>query len=139
MLEAFETKYGDPGRSDLPIADGPDQLRDRAGDRVFGGGLYRVLSQARADEIAPELYRAYLDYNEAVDCFATDWMGNVFAVHARTEQVMLFELATCEALGLGVPFDQFHTDLLVNDADAALAEPLFAKWRASGGDLPGPA
>jgi hypothetical protein len=136
MLEAFEAKYGDPQRA-LPSQVGsPLALREAAGGQVFGGGLYRVLSDQMAATLTPSVFRAYPDYMNAVDCFATDWMGNVFALRASDSQVIMFELATCEALGIGVPFEKFHTGSLVNEADAALAEHIFRAWLAQGDRAP---
>lgn len=136
MLEAFEAKYGDPQRSLPSQVRSPSALRAASGGQVFGGGLYRVLSDQMAATLTPSVFRAYPDYLNGVECFATDWMGNVFALRASSSQVVMFELATCEALGVGVPFEEFHMVSLVNEADAALAEPTFQAWIAQGGHAP---
>jgi hypothetical protein len=136
MLQAFEARYGDPETVIPSDIGSPSALRGAAGGQVFGGGLYRVLSDQMAATLTRDVFRAYPDYRDAVDCFATDWMGNVFAVRASTGQVVMFELATCETLGIGVPFEAFHTDVLVNQAGAALAEPTFQTWCRQGGAVP---
>ena len=133
MLEAFEAKYGDPQRPLPSLVSSPSALRAASGGQVFGGGLYRVLSEQMAAVLTPSVFKAYPDYLDGVECFATDWMGNVFAQRASNAQVVMFELATCEALGIGVGFEAFHTNVLVNQAEAALAEPVFRAWLAQGG------
>lgn len=45
---------------------------EAAGDQVFGGGLYRVLASARADDLNRAVDEAFPDYRGAVSCFATD-------------------------------------------------------------------
>lgn len=138
MLEAFEARYGD-GAALLPqgIVDFQG-LRRLAGDRVLGGGLYRVLSDERAEAIEREVSRAFPDFRGLVDCFASDWMGNVFGERRDSRLIVMFEPGTAEVLGMGVPFAQFHESVIVEDADAALAEPAFRQWTAAGNSVPTP-
>lgn len=135
MLEAFERKYGDATFPSMTASD-LTSLRSEAGDQGFGGGLYRVLTDARAAALEPEIFRAFPDYSQAVTAFATDWLGRVFALRHDTKQVVMMEPGTAEVLSIGVSFDDFHSQEIVNYAEEALALQFFEAWKAAGHDVP---
>ena len=125
------------------VPDSLEGLRGVLGGRSFAGGLYRIHDQVAADRWASEVVEAFPDFVHRITCFGYDWLGGQYALDsARTDPsgqplVLLFEPGTNEALALPVNLTQFHEVELIQEADAALAEPFYRRWRAwSGDDVP---
>ena len=120
-----------------------EALRGVLGGRSLAGGLYRIHQVAAAERWAAEVAEAFPNFAHRITCFGYDWLGGQYALDsARTDpsgqpMVLLFEPGTSEALALPVNLPQFHEVELIQEADAALAEPFYREWRAwSGDDVP---
>jgi hypothetical protein len=125
------------------VPDSVEGLRHVLGGRSFAGGLYRVHREAAAARWASEVAAAFPDFAHRITCFGYDWLGRQFALDGAQADasgqplVLLFEPGTGEALSLPVNLAQFHETELIQEADAALAEPFYREWRTwSGDDLP---
>jgi hypothetical protein len=122
------------------VPDSFDGLRRVLGGRSFAGGLYRVHTPAAAARWASEVAAAFPDFPHGITCFGYDWLGRQFALDgARVDEsgqplVLLFEPGTGEALALPMNLAQFHEIELIQEADAALAEPFYREWRTRSGD-----
>lgn len=136
MLEAFERKYGDPNAEIPDIRNDPNELRKAFGGRIFGGGLYRIFTEGQGKTIQAEVDQAFSDLEWDLDCFASDWLGRVFALRLDTKDVVLLEPGTAEALEIECPIKEFHSNELVNYADAALAADFFLEWTGAANSIP---
>lgn len=135
MFATFLKRFGETLDADLDLG-GAEALRHQAGDCVFGAGAYRVLSDKRAEMLARSLFQAYPAFDRSVDLFGISCMGDIFALRRDTQMVLMFEPGTSEALNTGASLPDFHNAEIVDNPDAALAEHLFAKWRALGHPVP---
>jgi hypothetical protein len=100
----------------------------------FGGGIYRLYSAAEIERWTKAVEDAFPDYAGRVRCFGRDWLCNQFCldrdrVQDGEAQVLLFEIATGQVLKSPETLETFHECLLLEDADAALAEQLFESWK----------
>lgn len=104
-------------------------------------GLYRRHREEDVERFTALAEAAFPDLKGAIRCFGADWLGRQFATDARRveggkPQVVLIEPGTGEVLEIPADIDSFHTTILVDEADAAVAEPFYRDWLASGGARP---
>jgi hypothetical protein len=100
----------------------------------FGGGIYRLYSVTELIEWTKAVEEVFTDYAGRIRCFGRDWLCNQFCLDLGREQqgeklILLFEIATGKVLKIPETFEGFHESLLIDDAEAALAEQLFTRWR----------
>jgi hypothetical protein len=107
---------------------------DQLGGKTFNHGIYRVYrgdQLAAASKIVGEVFRAV--QGEAI-VFAYDWSGRQFAIDFTTlvdgkPTVDCFDLGCPDSFCTDLHILEFHNRALVKDADAALAEPFYNRWR----------
>lgn len=118
----------------------PSELREAAGGRAFGDGLYRVHTLESASAIVPFLQMAFPDAPVRDLPFGYDWLGRQFCAlrDESTATILMFEPGTAEVLEIPMPFTELHDREFVDYADAALAADFFQAWRRGGGAAPGP-
>ena len=98
-------------------------------------GIYRLYSATEIVEWTKAVEDVFPDYTGRIRCFGRDWLCNQFCLDRGREQqageklILLFEIATGKVLKIPETFEGFHESLLIDDADAALAEQLFTRWR----------
>ena len=73
-------------------------------------------------------------YAEHVLLFSHNWLGRQFGLPSSdagdsTPRVILFEPGVGKAFDIAADLLAFHNDVLVNQADAALATSFFADWK----------
>ncbi|WP_308918280.1 T6SS immunity protein Tdi1 domain-containing protein [Jannaschia sp. LMIT008] len=136
MSREFDDRYGAQNRDILETRT-VDELRSVAGGRVIGDGIYRVLDDDAVGMIGPSIDTMFPDRAGALDPFATDWLGRVFATRAdRVGTVAILEPGTAEVLDTGIDLAAFHRTEIVEQADAALAVDFYGAWRDGGGAVP---
>ncbi|GFE82239.1 hypothetical protein GCM10011487_42390 [Steroidobacter agaridevorans] len=113
----------------------------RAADRLaryggcsFGGGIYRLYGAEEIETWTTAVHESFPEYAGRVRCFGRDWLCNQFCLDNRRLQdaesmVLLFEIGTGKVLKIPETFAGFHSQLIVEDPDAALAEDFFDRWR----------
>lgn len=122
--------------------DDVDVLLRTGGGVVIGNGLLRVHTVESARQADTFVRDAYPEFGSGVRCFAFDWAGRQFSIDLRSPDdsgsatISMFEPGTGEALQIPVGLGEFFHEEIVDYSDAALAEGLFAAWRASGGSTP---
>lgn len=102
----------------------------------FGGGIYRLYGSEEIETWTAAVEKSFPEFRGRVRCFGRDWLCNQFCLdRQRMEKgealVLLFELGTGQVLKIPNTFETFHSDLLIEDAGAALAENFFGRWRAT--------
>lgn len=115
-------------------------LMSQYGGRSFGGGVYRVhtvTEAARWTEVIAQAYPTHLGF----ECFASDWQGNLFALHPTRKVngepgVSLFEPGTGKVLSIPANFITLHTAEMIEDPEAVLARSVYEGWLNAGGDRP---
>lgn len=105
----------------------------------FGGGIYRLYDVKEVNEWTQDVVEVFPDYAGRIACFGRDWLCNQFCLdRSRTRNheslILLFEIATGQVLKIPMSFKEFHEELLIEDADAAVAEQMFVRWRLSNPD-----
>jgi hypothetical protein len=114
-------------------ADPLTRLRTLFGGKSFGGGLYRIYSQADAAIATQRVEAAYPDVKGRIEVFAFDWLNRIYALDAGRQsdgqpQVMMFSLFSGEVLDAPVGLVAFHDHSLANSSDQLLDAPLFRKF-----------
>jgi len=130
ILDAWET--GARGLKDFMV---------RYSGCSFAGGMYRVHAVADIPKWTRICVEAFPRFANRVLCFASDWMGNQFAIDSKRAdkgeyQILLFDIGTGEALEVPATFKKFHDEELTQDPEAALAASFFQRWLSSGGAAP---
>jgi len=148
MFKPFLAHYGpgefvgsgsgatDPG----VLADSCASWSDLQG-RIFRGGIYRVHHHADVPRYTAFAREAFPAFAQRITCFAASWLGNQFALDSGRlkngkPQVLLLEPGTGQALEIPADIAEFHNDVLVTMAEAALAAGFFASWLGHGGQAP---
>lgn len=114
----------------------------RAADRLaryggcsFGGGMYRLYGAEEIETWTAAVDEGFPEYAGRVRCFGRDWLCNQFCLDKQRLQngeslALLFEIGTGKILKIPETFESFHSALIVEDPEAALAEDFFGRWRA---------
>ena len=146
MFERFRSEYGalrDAGApraawrdERLKAVDGYEEFAADFAGASFGGGLYRVHDDQTGPRGLALIAEAFPEFAARVSPFGYDWLGRQFAVDsgridAGQPQILLLEPGTGEALEIPLPFSAFHSEELIEYADAALAAEFFRAWVAS--------
>ena len=102
---------------------------------------YRRHRPEDVDRFTALAEEAFSPMKGIIRCFGADWLGRQFATDStRLEdgkpQVLMLEPGTGEGLQIPANIDTFHTQVLIEHADAAVAEPFFRAWIATGGRAP---
>jgi hypothetical protein len=100
----------------------------------FANGVYRLYDAEEIRNWTREVEAAFPDFRGRIRCFGRDWLCNQFCLHSdrrlgNESLVLLFEIGTGKVLNIPETLESFHTDLLVSDPEAALAESLYTRWR----------
>lgn len=135
MLERFLQAYPPLGGRLRPgPIDTPEALRTAGGGLSFGGGLYRVHTDASADAMQEHLRVAFPEAPGHAKPYGYDWLGRQFC--ATTDEAfatsLMFEPGTGEVLEIPVPFADIHDQEFVEYGDAALASDFFSAYTATG-------
>lgn len=113
----------------------------RAADRLaryggcgFGGGIYRLYGAEEIETWTAAVHESFPEYACRVRCFGRDWLCNQFCLDQQRLQngeSWFFSLRSAQDKVLKIPetFESFHSGLIVEDPDAALAEDFFGRWR----------
>jgi hypothetical protein len=102
---------------------------------TFGGGIYRLYEADEVEAWTSAVTEPFQDYRGYVRCFGRDWLCNQFCVDKRRKKdngeplVLLFEIGTGQVLKIPETLASFHSALIVEDPDAALAESFYHRWR----------
>lgn len=104
---------------------------------TFGNGLYRFHDEVSGPVALALVTEAFPELTSRAWPFAYDWLGRQFAIDAPSGTVLLVEPGTGDVLEIPATFAAFHSDVLANDLDAAVAHDFFDEWsRQAPGDLP---
>lgn len=95
---------------------------------TFGEGIYRVL---RGDEI--EAWNAmvlgiFSQFKGVIECFATDWMGRIFAWDFDRNKVILLDPGFGEALKIPCNFIELHNQEFVDYPNESLSKNLYDEY-----------
>jgi hypothetical protein len=149
MFERFRAAYA-PLRDAIPAGsmwqherlagiEGYAEFASEFAGASFGGGLYRVHDAQTGPQALTLIAEAFPDFAERVCPFGYDWLGRQHVVHAdRVEggqpQVLMLDAGWGEVWEIPEPFVVFHDEVLLEQADAALALDFFEAWAAANGD-----
>lgn len=101
----------------------------KLGGKTFSGGLYRVIPGQDVTTVTDWVVEAFPDYKDRVRCFGYDWLGRVFAVDVnRDETILRFEHSFHEVIVIPGSIIDFHEDILIESADAALSDAFYKEW-----------
>jgi hypothetical protein len=106
------------------------------GGSTLNEGLYRVHMVPGAIRWTERVAAAFPSLKGSVWVFGFDWLGRQFALswkYVRGQElgVVMAAPGTGDVLEIPATFIEFHDSVLVDQADAALAEPFFEHWRAT--------
>lgn len=110
------------------------QFMEQFAGASFREGLYRVHSATTLAQVVEGFTFGFPAYAEQVLLFGYDWLGRQFGLptsdpSGSQPRVILFEPGVGKAFDIPANLQSFHNDVLVNQADAALATSLFADWK----------
>ena len=102
---------------------------------TFGAGIYRLYSVDEVRTWTTAVQECFPKYTDRVRCFGRDWLCNQFCLDSERREtgealILLFEIGTGQVLKIPETFESFHSALIVNDPEAALAELFFGRWRS---------
>jgi hypothetical protein len=108
---------------------------ENLGGKTFNHGIYRVHEGGQLQEYTETVCEQFLACKGKAIVFAADWLGRQFILDFNELKT---GKPTVSCLEPGVPdtfctdqtIVEFHNKTLVDQADAALAEELFKKWKA---------
>lgn len=108
---------------------------------IYLDGAYRQHRPEDAARFTQLAVGAFPAFKGRVECFGADWLGRQFALDQRrlivgVPQVVMLEPGTGEALEIPVDHAGFHTQEIVEEPDAAVAQSFFRQWLAGGGRRP---
>jgi hypothetical protein len=111
-------------------------LADRWAGATFESGLYRIHDQSSLREGMESIAQGFPSYVQRVVPFAFDWLGRQFAIDFKRQVqknplVLMFEPGTGEVLEIPYTLLAFHEELLIEDAEPALATSFFQQWAAA--------
>ena len=124
----------------LLAVEGYREFAEEFAGSSFGGGLYRFHDEHSGPATLTLIAEAFPEFAARVCPFGYDWLGRQFAidrdrVEGRQLQVLLVEPGTGEVLEIPSSFSGFHDEVLLEQADAALASVYFATWSAANAEL----
>lgn len=101
---------------------------------TFDAGLYRLHTVEEVSAWSSIATAAFPQFSDRIECFASDWLGRVFALDrkravAGEPGVMILEPGTGQTLEVPANFLSFHCEELIRHADAALALDAYREWR----------
>ncbi len=91
----------------------------------FQEGVYRFFEEkdiARWNKVVEGIFS---QYKGQIECFASDWMGRIFAWDFETESVLLLDPGFGEALKIPCDFYELHNIEFVEYFDESLSFSLF--------------
>lgn len=108
------------------------------GGQSFNRGLYRTVGLDELDLWSDRVFEMFPSFAQRAVIFGYDWLGRAFGlltseVHESNGRVLLFEPGTAEVLEIPADLVDFHNDILLNLANAALASTAFESWIAAYG------
>ena len=138
MFEKFLGQYSFDGPRDYVLSSCDlsknfDQFSENLSGASYNNGLYRTFSGGDVSEWNEKLKEAFLFLKSDIHCFGYDWLGRIFALDGSRvvqgePQILLFEPGTGEALNIDSDIMAFHNEVLIEQADAALATNWFDEW-----------
>jgi hypothetical protein len=144
LLPEGQTPHQPWSEAHLAVVDGYRDLSERFAGGTFDNGLYRLHDSASAPIALDAIQEGFPAFSKRVQPFGFDWLGRHFAVdwqrlRDREPLVLMMEPGTGKALEIPATFAEFHNKVLVDMAEAALAEQFFREWSAANkGELPLP-
>ena len=101
--------------------------------KSFNKGIYRTFKPAEMSSWNSIVGDVFCDFKSRISCFGYDWLGRVFAldnerIEVGEQQVLLLEPGTADALELPCNLLDFHNEILIEQAEAALAVSGFNLW-----------
>jgi hypothetical protein len=111
-------------------------------DGIYLGGAYRLHHPSDVERFTRLAGAAFPTFADRIECFGMDWLGRQFAtdrgrIEGGEPLVLMLEPGTGEALEIPVGVAAFHTQELIDEADAVAAVSFFANWISAGGARPG--
>lgn len=144
FLDVFRIEEVPPRTSVPPlpaplVAEGFGELLGTFGGASFRDGVYRLLDADGVDRWTTAAGAAFPEHKGSILCFASDWLGRLFALDARRDsQVLLLDAGAGAAHEVPRDFRDFHDVELVEESATVFEAALFKQWRAAGGTLPEP-
>lgn len=145
VLERFESVFRrDPTPLSLvdasvAAAGSKGVLGDQYAGTSFGGGMYRIASDALAIDLDAIIGRMWPSFLGTIRSFAFDWRGRIFAARKGTRgygDIVLFEPGSGDNYEIPLGVTEFHNQELVDYTEEALSESLFRDWVAAHGSGP---
>ena len=95
---------------------------------TFGGGIYRVLRGGEVEAWNEMVLGIFSQFKGTIECFATDWMGRVFAWDFNRNKIILLDPGFGEALKIPCNFIELHNQEFVDYPDDSLSQNLYAEY-----------
>lgn len=109
-------------------------ILDKFGGKTFNNGIFRVHRGDHVVHATRTITSIFAAVKSTAIVFGYDWMGRQFVVDYsemadNKPTVVCLEPGVPDSFCTDEPVLSFFNEVLVKNADAALAEPLFKKWR----------
>lgn len=103
------------------------QFVKREEGKLLLGGIFGIflLSETRKWN---EDVKEYFGLNVDIEIFGYDWQGNCYGVKKAKDEVLLFEVGTCEILSLSCNTLNFMDDISNGICREYLAKSFFDEW-----------
>lgn len=95
---------------------------------AFGGGIYRVFRLGEPEQWNENVLGIFSQFSGEIECFATDWMGRVFAWDFAGQRVLLLDPGFGEALKIPVNFIDLHDREFVEYPEESLSKGLYERF-----------
>jgi hypothetical protein len=113
------------------------ELYEQVGGATFEQGLYRVHDPVSSEASTTLVKQAFPEVAQKVGpCFGYDWLGRQFGLDLSRKDpngrfmVLMHEPGTSAVRGLPATVASFHDQILIDQAEAALAVAYFQHWAA---------
>lgn len=113
------------GSNIKPEIPGYAELAEQFADCSFHHGLYRLFSASDVKKWAPLVLGIFGQFKGKIDCFASNWMGYIYAWDYTEQCVWMLDPGFGEAMKMPVDFYQLHNEEFVDYADEALEKNNF--------------
>ncbi|MCJ8273295.1 MAG: DUF1851 domain-containing protein [Psychrosphaera sp.] len=109
----------------VPDIPGYAELAEQYADCSFHHGLYRLFSVGDVEKWTPLVLGIFSQLKDKINCFASNWMGYIYAWDNTEQCVWMLDPGFGEAMKIPCDFYQLHNQEFVDYADDALEKTLF--------------
>ncbi|NQZ08840.1 MAG: DUF1851 domain-containing protein [Algicola sp.] len=130
VIESCKTTMAG-GTAAVPDVPGYTELADQFAGCSFYHGLYRLFTAEDVEKWTPLVLGIFGQFKGKINCFASNWMGYIYAWDYTEQCVWMLDPGFGEAMKMPCDFYQLHNEEFVDYADDSLEKSHFDQCQQS--------